>query len=253
MRKDRIEARRGARAADSRMAKAGRRPAGSIRAELHRSEHETRERLITAAARLFAEQGFERVTVREICRAAGANVAAVNYHFGDKLGLYTAVVKSAIAEMRTARDTVIGAAERTRPEDKLRTYIRAYIERVLAADRDAWVHRLMAREMADPTPALDLIVEQAIEPRVQYLAGIVRELLDCDSADVRIPATVASIHGQCLIYVPTPVSARLSGYRRSVTAADVDRIATHIADFSLAGIRAIQKTTGRLTRMGQKT
>ena len=47
----------------------------------------TRARLLAAAGRLFADRGFKKVTVREICRAARANVAAINYHFGDKLGL----------------------------------------------------------------------------------------------------------------------------------------------------------------------
>ena len=51
-------------------------------------DQETRQRLLEAAARLFAARGFTHVTVREICNAANANVAAVNYHFGDKLGLY---------------------------------------------------------------------------------------------------------------------------------------------------------------------
>jgi AcrR family transcriptional regulator len=55
-------------------------------------EAATRERLLTAAAALFAEHGFRRVTVRDICEEASANVAAVNYHFGDKQGLYREVV-----------------------------------------------------------------------------------------------------------------------------------------------------------------
>jgi len=48
---------------------------------------ETRGRVLNAAARLFAEHGFATVTVRDICNKAGANVAAVNYHFGGKDGL----------------------------------------------------------------------------------------------------------------------------------------------------------------------
>ena len=60
------------------------------------ADRETRERLLQVAKQLFADRGFRNVTVREICRDAHANVAAVNYHFGDKLGLYRAVLQSAI-------------------------------------------------------------------------------------------------------------------------------------------------------------
>jgi TetR/AcrR family transcriptional regulator, regulator of cefoperazone and chloramphenicol sensitivity len=69
-----------------------------------RGDHETRERLLAEAARLFADQGFRKVTVREICRAADANVAAINYHFGDKLGLYRDVLQSAIDVMQATSE-----------------------------------------------------------------------------------------------------------------------------------------------------
>ena len=60
---------------------------------------ETHGRLLDAAARLFAARGFKDVTVREICRAARANVAAVNYHYRDKEGLYREVLGKAIDTM----------------------------------------------------------------------------------------------------------------------------------------------------------
>ena len=46
----------------------------------------TREKLLDVAGRIFADRGYRAATIREICLAAGANVAAVNYHFGDKMG-----------------------------------------------------------------------------------------------------------------------------------------------------------------------
>ena len=56
---------------------------------------ETRRRLLDAAGEVFAEKGFAKATVREICQKAEANIAAVNYHFGDKEKLYAAVLPTA--------------------------------------------------------------------------------------------------------------------------------------------------------------
>ena len=67
-------------------------------------DQETRARLLNAAARLFAERGFAKVTVRDICKKARANVAAVNYHFGGKDGLYRAVMRMAIETMQATTE-----------------------------------------------------------------------------------------------------------------------------------------------------
>src|SRR5664280_2814298 len=84
----------------------------------------TREKLLDVAGKIFADHGYHAATIREISVAAGANVAAVNYHFGDKMGLYTEVVRQSarIAEFQAAQ-TVID--QNAPAEDVLRAVIRA--------------------------------------------------------------------------------------------------------------------------------
>ena len=201
-------------------------------------EAETRSRLLNAAERLFAERGFKDVTIREICRDARANVAAVNYHFRDKLGLYRAVLQSAIDRMRETTDAARHAGTGRSAEDRLRLYISIFIRRLLA-DRRGTVHRLVTREMMDPTPALDAIIEQGVIPRMEYLSEVVADLLGCDAADPRVGRSVASVWTQSAAYVANPIAERLGGPIAS-TAADVEAIAEHIAEFSIAGIRGIR-------------
>jgi AcrR family transcriptional regulator len=78
---------------------------------MRQHDRETRERVLRAAAQLFADRGFKKVTVRDICRGARANVAAVNYHFGGKGGLYREVLQLAIETMRATNDAARAPAE----------------------------------------------------------------------------------------------------------------------------------------------
>jgi AcrR family transcriptional regulator len=198
---------------------------------------ETRDRLLQAGERLFADRGFRKVTVRDICRAARANVAAVNYHFGDKLGLYREVLQVAIDAMRGTNDEARKAGAGQAPEEQLRRYIAIFVRRVLTPGNDT-VHKLLNREMTDPTPALDTLVEQGVRPRVEYLSGLIADIIGCAPTDQRVLRCVASVQSQTLSYLPNPIAARL-GFANKPTAANLRDIASHITEFSLAGIHAV--------------
>jgi AcrR family transcriptional regulator len=206
---------------------------------VNRPDDATRDRLLNAAERLFGDRGFRKVTVREICRAAHANVAAVNYHFGDKLGLYREVLQSAIDAMRATNEAARQAGAGRTAEDQLRRYIVIFVHRLLGSGHDA-LHKVIHREMHDPTPALDALVEQGVRPRIEYLAGLVAEILDCPSTDPRVLRCVASIQSQSLAYLPNPIASRL-GMTFTPTSAHLDEVAEHIAEFSLAGIHAVAR------------
>jgi AcrR family transcriptional regulator len=201
-------------------------------------DRETRDRLLNAAAALFSERGFKNVTVRDICRSAKANVAAVNYHFGDKLGLYREVLQRAIDGMRRTNQEARAAGEGCAPEEKLRRYIVIFLHNVLKPE-NAMLHRLVQREIQDPTPVLDAVVEQGVRPRIEYLAGLVAELLGGAPDDRRVLRCVGSIQAQSIVYLPNPVAARL-GFSFKPTTGEIEAAADHIAAFSIGGVRALR-------------
>jgi len=200
----------------------------------------TRARLLKAAEDLFGQKGFKKVTVREICRAARANVASVNYHFGDKLGLYREVLQSAIDRMRATNEAAREEGKGRPPEEQLRRYLRLLLARILSPGSEG-IHRLITREVNDPTPAFDTLVEQGLRPRIEYLSGLVAEIMRCDRKDPRVLRCVGSIQSQAFTYLKNPVATRL-GFTFKPTPEFIEKTADHIATFSIAGVRAIART-----------
>jgi AcrR family transcriptional regulator len=198
---------------------------------------ETRERLIDASARLFAERGFSKVTVREICRRARANVAAVNYHFGGKQGLYDEIVNSAIRTMQKTTDEIRKAGTDEPPEEQLATFVRIFLSRVME-HRDGWIHQLMTREISDPTPALDRVIKNVVRPRMEYLAGVIAQLLRCRPDDVRVQYSVMSVQVQCLALL-NERAVKFQPF--TLTPPRIEALVEHITKFSLAGIRALRR------------
>ena len=203
----------------------------------------TRARLLETARRLFAARGFKAVTVREIVSAAQANVAAVNYHFGDKLGLYRELLQQAIGSMRETTELARRAGRGRPPEQQLRAFVHVFMQRVLAGGNDS-LHRLITREIGEPTPALDLLVEQGVRPRIEYLSGVIGRMLGCDPREPRVRRCVASVQSQVVAYFPNPIAVRL-GFRFDPTPANIEQAANHVAAFSIAGVRAVG--AGRLS------
>ena len=203
-------------------------------------DRETHERLLTAATRLFADRGFSKVTVRDICRRARANVAAVNYHFGGKAGLYDAVLRSAIQIMQGTTEAARRAGENRSADQQLEAYVTIFL-RIAAHSRDSWIHHLMMRELSDPTHALEMVAAEVIQPRLAYLTSIVVRLLGCAEDDPRVARCLLSVNAQVLALLDHPVAARLR-FGPAPAPDDIDGLARHITCFSLAGIRAIATT-----------
>lgn len=197
----------------------------------------TEARLLAAATELFAEHGFANVTVRDICERAQANVAAINYHFRGKDGLYQAVLQSAIGIMQETTEVARREGDGQSADEQLRIYVRTFIRRVVAS-RGNWIHQLMTREMANPTHALELVISQVIKPRLAYLGGIVAALMGVEPADPRVMLGVFSVNAQCVTLLNHKAAARVDP-AFAARFETIEPMVDHITTFSLAGIRAM--------------
>ena len=197
----------------------------------------TRMRLLEAAGPIFAAVGFHRAKIRDICARAGANVAAVNYHFGDKLGLYTEVLRYSIAAAQINPDLHANKSN-IPPEARLRSFVRMILDCVFNSSRPAWHMKLVLQEMSDPTPAMDEVVKEFIRPRYEILCSLIGSLIG-ESSTSRITQLCAhSIVGQARHYVIANAVIGAVWPELSFTRKNIDEIADHITAFSLAGIKA---------------
>jgi len=199
----------------------------------------TRRRLVDAATRLFAAQGYKHVTIRKICRDARANVAAVNYHFRDKMGLYEEVLESAFAVVRETTERAMAAGKGKSAEEKLKAYIRVHSEAILSSTGPRPLHLLINREMQEPTLGLDTVVDRTMKPRFDYLFGVVGDLLHLPPDDERVTLSAISIHGLIIMFRPNPLTEHF-GKRLKLKYAP-ERITEHLMTFAVAAIDSYRR------------
>ena len=203
----------------------------------------TRERILEAAVEVFGRLGYATATVREICDQAGVNLAAVNYHFQGKEGLYRAVACDLVARTFSRFPVAVDGDAADPPEKRLKTFVRATLQRLLAPgglSGDSGRGQLVARELADPSPVLDQLVDDFIRPTAAVLGDIVTVLLGPAASGRDILKCQLSVIGQCFHYaMARPVITRLTGL--NLTDADlIDELADHVTRFSLAAMAGVR-------------
>jgi AcrR family transcriptional regulator len=204
---------------------------------VNQPEGNKRQRILEAAGEVFAKQGFRATTVRAICKLAEANLAAVNYYYRDKEHLYLAVLKYSFKAAMKKYPPDLGLEPGASAEERLQAFILSLLLRILYEGHPAWHGKLMAREMIEPTPALEVMIEEAFRPLFEQLAAILKNILGDDINPEKLKLYQASIIGQCLFYYHArPVISRMMPepkYSRE----DIGRLAEHITNFSLAALK----------------
>jgi TetR/AcrR family transcriptional regulator, regulator of cefoperazone and chloramphenicol sensitivity len=200
-------------------------------------QSDTRERLLRSAAGVFAEKGYRKTTIAEICEAAEANIAAVNYHFGSKENLYVEAWRHSLAQSLEAYPPDGGVSPEAPTEDRLRGRIRALVAR--AMDDDCAEFEIMCREIVSPTGLLFKVAKEAIGPLREAFQQIIEELLGS-----AVPKHVAylcalSVTAPCIHMVHRRRMIKFLGEENLADVGHLDETLDHMVRFALGGIRAV--------------
>lgn len=199
----------------------------------------TRTRLLKAASRIFAQNGYQESTIAEICEQAKANIAAVNYHFGDKQTLYLEAWRYAFSEELSRYPADGGVPRQASPEQRLAGRIRSIIRRIAA--EDSYSFAIIHKEIAQPTLLLSDILEKEINPQRQEMLVLLHECLGHNANEHQLHYCHASIMGQCF-HVLRLKQLQIAQPNRTpvIESQYLEDFTDHVIEFSLAGIRAIQ-------------
>ncbi|MFI5143086.1 MAG: CerR family C-terminal domain-containing protein [Thermoanaerobaculales bacterium] len=201
----------------------------------------TRERLLDAAEELFAAKGFAGASIRDITTAAECNLAAVNYHFDGKTGLYREVFRRRLAVLREQR---VGSVRRflakghTPPalETVLAEFAKVFLEPLVEKGHSRLLIELWAREMLDPHLPPGTFELEIVGPVQQVLTEAI------EAAIPTIPRATARL---CVVSIVSQLAqvaqrarwAELTGTPESGSSR-LDATVRHIVRFSAGGVHA---------------
>jgi len=205
-----------------------------------KSALKTPKSLLAAASVVFAEKGYRDATIAEICERARANVAAVNYHFGDKETLYKEAWRHSFSESIRVHPPDGGVSDDAPPQERLRGRVAALLRRI--ADEDNKEFLFVQKELANPTGLLEEVIQEEIRPLHEKMETVVRELLGPHASDTEVRFCVISTISQCVnpMVAVNRRKEKQEGKDGPPGIDDIEAYANHVVKFSLAGIRAIR-------------
>jgi AcrR family transcriptional regulator len=198
---------------------------------------DTRAALLECAEELFLAHGFEGVSIRQITKASGTNVAAVNYHFNGKTALFREILANRLDEITLDKLTILKELDERQPtaglEQILEVYIRSFFDSLSTPDSDR-LTQLIYQEMGPDAVASDLVAIRLIAPINQATQKtILKARPDLDKDYVSY--CVTSITGQVLHFI------RAREVLKNIRTPDqnqtfIEDTVHHITQFSLRGI-----------------
>jgi len=201
----------------------------------------TRLHILETAGQLFAERGFAESTSKEICTRAGTNMAAVNYHFGSRDGLYEAVLIEAHRQLVSIDELASLASETSDPRLKLRAFLMHLLE-LGSQPRAPWGFRVVLREALSPSPALPALIRQAVLPKARLIRGLIGGIMGLPDDHPSVQRALLFAVLPCIVMTVAPkdlASKVLPALK------DAEGLADDLMRYVFAGLDAVAKEAAR--------
>lgn len=211
---------------------AGRRPDGAA----------TRTSLLEAAGAVFAESGFDRATAKEIAHRAGANAAAVNYHFGGIEPLYADVLAEAHRRLVNYQVLARAVSVDQDPKERLRRLIGLLVSVVRSESSTSWPAKVIVRELIAPTPHFEKLRREELEPKRALVFSVISQVMGVAPDHPLVAQVALSIMAPCfmLLIAEKRVTEVLTPLDRARVSNEA--LADRLANFTLGGIAQLMAT-----------
>ena len=170
---------------------------------------ETRSQLLETGLRLFAINGYESVSTRQLTKESGTNIAAINYHFNGKNGLYRAVLEQIVLDTdryfwagleKLQKNIVASSGDRQQLAEAITKIIANLFQIFLQDEFMRWRAPLVMREYANPSENFDILYKGRIEPLHKVVTLIASIALNKSHDDPECTIRAHAIMGQIVIF-----------------------------------------------------
>ncbi len=196
---------------------------------------QTRQRILAAAGELFAQTGFAETTNKAIAAKAKVDLASINYHFGNRNGLYQQALATAHRHLININDLKALQNQDLPSEQKLTQLIERVCERTLSEPN--WYAQILAREVLSPSSNLTVLINEEIQPKMAILKSLLSNVSGIPEHAPELMPCLVSVMAPCLMLLvtrnfdPNPLKA--------VHAMPSKHVIEQLSCYALAGLKAV--------------
>ncbi|MDD3150297.1 MAG: TetR/AcrR family transcriptional regulator [Candidatus Gastranaerophilales bacterium] len=198
----------------------------------------SREKILEAACQLFAEKGYKKTTIRDICKAADTYQISINYYFGSKENLFKEVLSTTYS--MTEESILAQKIKDFNPEEQLRKIVKTRLNTIFRNDKSKWFFEILCNEDPFTDETYDDIFKNTLEKHMEFVKGIFRKLLGENSNEFKESYCMFVLMSQIITLAKHKKAKDYFFGETAPAKVEIDVFAEQITKFLLAGVEQMK-------------